>query len=145
MEGESRAGHPHWCLEMLIASLQLMAADVDDQIAALPWFVSVADEVAITFGEAYILRGWIEDAELIDPGLVPKLDAIEKQTVAMSGQAHPEFWTDEALRTFPEWQQLRVQAREILADLGIELAPPNLSTITYVGPDPPPRPTTQDL
>jgi hypothetical protein len=120
-------------LTKLIQSLHLVAADAESQIAVLPPFVCVADEVALTYCDSYLLVNQIVEAGLLDRAFVPRLAAMEMQMSRMSGQEHTDLWTDKALRTRPEWESLRVQARAILADLGIELAPPDLGWITSVG------------
>jgi hypothetical protein len=52
--------------EMLIESVQLLAADFDAQVAALPAFVVVADEVALTFDDCYQLLDQIVAAGLLE-------------------------------------------------------------------------------
>jgi len=124
-----------WFLEALIESLRLMAADYETQVAALPQFVCVADEIATTYDETYLLVDQIVAAGLIDPAIVARFANIDEQTEAMSERT--ELWTLDTLRTAPEWQNLRTQARDILAALGESPRPPSLEWITYVGEGPP--------
>ncbi len=42
------------------------------------------------------------------------------------------FWTDEAVSTGAEWQQLRQRARDVLAYLKQPLEAPRLTWLTYV-------------
>jgi hypothetical protein len=102
-----------------------MAADYESQVASLPTFVDVTDEIV--------------QAGHLDPSIVPMLDRIDGHSAAISDR--DDVWTLDALRTDPVWDDLRCRARDVMAAIGVEQSPPDMSFVTYVGgPKPPSSP-----
>jgi hypothetical protein len=104
-------------LERLIEALKLVACSADAQIAALPEFVVIADEVALLFDEE--LRA--VDLAACTPIVRERLASIDRSLSAMSETK--SLWTIDALRTAPEWASLRSTAAEILSALGVTAGP----------------------
>lgn len=97
-------------------ALQQAALPADCQIARLKGF-PVADEVADDVGN-WIL--WVlqrPDVNLTDEqrASLAELDALLGQ---MSGQHNTHVWTDEALRSLPEWEEVRSKASRSLTLFG---------------------------
>jgi hypothetical protein len=111
----------------LLEALQLIAAEADIPLVLLK-NADVTDEIACAWEDAYLNIGQLSADGLLPPDVVSKLAALDRQMEAMSGPHQAELWTDEALQSDPQWHQLRSQAREILADLGVAQAVP------YEGP-----------
>ena len=110
----------------MIEVLKLMACSANEQQAALPDFVVVADEIALLFDD---------EIRLIDTSVCPHdlrdgLRAIDERLSTMSEA--PSLWTVNALATSPEWQALRDTARRLLLSLGVEVSHPDLSWAAYV-------------
>src|ERR1700754_1824521 len=85
-----------WCVRAL-------AQDAETQRALYPDFACVADELALEFDE--YLRA-IED----DLGALPASElirALDDKLTAMSGPAHADLWTEEALSAAVEWADVR--------------------------------------
>ncbi|MFZ5833662.1 MAG: hypothetical protein ACOY3P_26550 [Planctomycetota bacterium] len=97
-------------------ALQQAALPAERQIARLKgWDVpfEVADDV-------YQASLWVlqsEDVKLSDEQR-SSLTALDQLTDAMSGPHTAELWTEDALRSRPEWDEVRRRAREILALFG---------------------------
>lgn len=64
-EPEPPEPDPQWFLEMLVDSLRLAALPADQQVAALPDFVHVPDEVALLYDDAWRLVPQIREAGLL--------------------------------------------------------------------------------
>ena len=111
----------------LLEALQLIAAEAEIPLLLLE-NADVSDEIAFAWENAYLNINQLSSDRLLPPDVVAKLAALDRNMEAMSGPDQAELWTDEALQTDPQWHQLRSQAREILADLGVAEAVP------YEGP-----------
>jgi hypothetical protein len=96
----------------------------------LPEFVHVPDEVAITYGEAFLLADQVLRAGLIDNEAFAKLRSLDNYLDQMSDEK--DLWTLEALRDRPEWNRVRAEAKELLEHLRMALEAPNLDWVTYV-------------
>ncbi len=117
-------------MEMLIQSLQLLAADAEVQIHALPSFVHVPDEIALIFSDAYLLADDLVTAGLIHDYQEAELDSLDKLLDQISGDK--ALWTLHALRASRQWEEIRVLARGILDSLGQERQKPNLFWLRYI-------------
>jgi len=113
----------------LVEALRLLAASVEAQRSALPDFVCITDEVALTFDDEYRVNA-SAIAELA-PALQGALANINGELDAMS--ARPELWTVDSLGAEPEWERIRAQARAVLTELGEDVRPPDLFWLTFVG------------
>ena len=114
----------------LIQSLQLLAAEYSVQIEVLPDFVHKPDEVASTFYECFLLTDQIVEANLITMDQFKLLSDIDEKLTIMSKEK--KYWTLESLRCDPEWEELRILSKNILAALRITQEIPNIDWISYV-------------
>jgi len=100
------------CLIQLSKALQQAALPAERQIARLEGF-DASFEVADDFGH---WCGWVldsKDVELTDEQR-SRLAALDARLGEMSGEHNAKLWTDDALRSRPEWEEVRRDAREIL-------------------------------
>lgn len=118
-------------LDRLIESVELLAADFDVQRKALPAFVPVPDEVALTFESAMATIDQIGDAGLLTRKQIELLEKINGILDTMSGSGHESFWTPDAMRHDPTWNDVRILARKILHSLNQQLREPALGWLRY--------------
>jgi len=121
---------PRKLRQMLESSLQLLSADYDVQVTSLPGFVHIPDELALTFDDSFALVEKIGSAGLLDAAAVERLNGLRSALSQMS-EKH-SLWTVEAVRSDPEWQAIRMQARELLHALGVPVTTPDLSWGQYI-------------
>jgi hypothetical protein len=119
-------------LNHLIESVELLAADFDVQRKALPTFVLVPDEIALTFDSAMAVIDEIRDAGLLTNTQVELLNRINTILDSMSGTGHESFWTPEVMQHDPAWNKVRSLARKALHSLDQQIRKPDLGWIHYV-------------
>jgi hypothetical protein len=115
--------------------VRAIAQPAEIQQTLFPPYVVVADELAMEFEEhlrklqtAGLSSVFNEDEER----LVMDLDA---KLAAISGPKNLRFWTDEALSSAPEWDEIRRAASAVLDKMGWSKAPPPADRgDVYVGP-----------
>ncbi len=117
-------------LNRLIQSLQLLAACYEQQVNALPDFVDVPDEVALTFSEALLLADPLVKEGLITTGQQAGLKQLDALLEQMSDNKN--LWTLTSLQASPEWEYVRHLAENILKSFQIPTGMPNLFWIQYV-------------
>ena len=115
---------------LLVDALRLIAASPEEQVSALPDFVSVTDEVATTFGDAYLLVSQLERAGLVSSDAALALRRLDDLFEAMPED--DSLGAPESLSTHSFWSQARSLARKALKRLEEEKRPPDLSHITWV-------------
>jgi hypothetical protein len=93
-------------------ALQQAALPADRQIDRLKGF-DVPFEVADDVGNQILWALQWPDAKLTDEQR-SNLVALDALTTQMSGEQNAELWTDDALRSRPEWEEVRHRARKIL-------------------------------
>ncbi|MDX1946444.1 MAG: hypothetical protein SFU86_13675 [Pirellulaceae bacterium] len=103
-------------LTQLRKALQQAALDAEYQIARLKGF-AVADEIADDLGNQilWILKSSNRNLTSEQVAALSELDAALDQ---MRGQQVPQLWTEEALRSRPEWDELRRKARNAIGLFG---------------------------
>lgn len=121
-------------LQMLVEALRLLAAEWAAQVRALPAFVDIPDEVALTFDEVYRFVEDLGSAGLITPAQRTMLDGIDRLLAEMSKDS--SLWTIDALRTAARWHEVRSSARALLDALGEKPQPPCLFWVRYVPYEP---------
>lgn len=119
-------------LNRLIESVELLAADFDVQHGALPSFVLIPDEVALTFDSAMGGIEQIRDAGLLTSEQIEYLMSINAILDAMSDGGHEAFWTSEAMKHDPTWNRLRILARKALRSLNQQIREPDLGWMHYI-------------
>jgi hypothetical protein len=117
-------------LNMLIQSLQLLAAHSRQQVNALPAFVDVPDEVALTFSEALLLADPLVKEGLITTGQQAELKQLDALLEQMSDNKN--LWTLASLQASPEWEHVRHLAKDILQSFQTPTEMPNLFWLQYV-------------
>ena len=135
-----------WAWDRMVDALRLLALPADTQVAALPSFVEVPDELALSFDEAY--RALTVDGltGAFSASQLTALAEIDRSLEEMSRPPRgalawtPELlelsaWTIDALYADERWGWLRRSARRLLRALGVESGRPDLSHTIYVGPD----------
>ena len=120
---------PAELLKRLIEGLRLLAADYEIQAAVLPNSVHKPDEVAMTFGELFLLGEHILRAGLIDDDTYKRLRELNALLDRMSDRK--ELWTMDGLRKRLEWTEVRHMARDLLRRLGMPVTRPNLYWIEW--------------
>jgi hypothetical protein len=128
---------------LVIEALRLLAAPFDQQKNALPPFVVRADEVALTFGNAFDVAEQVHRAGLISVATYTRLEGIHAELARMSEPEHTDLWTDEALQYGREWNALRATAADALAAEQLPLEPVSLSLAIYVPGSSPATNSTQ--
>jgi hypothetical protein len=100
-------------------SVRRLAASADSQI---PYLVSLGtvpsiDELALEFDDAYpVFTSRIAEFDLPHRA-VESLIRLNDLLLEMSGAAHAELWTVDALAESPRWSEVRRVASEILAQI----------------------------
>lgn len=115
---------------LLVDALRLVAASAKEQIPLLPDFVCVTDEVATTFGDAYLLVPQLKHAGLVSPEAALAIGRLDEFFEAMPEDG--TLATPESLSTHSFWSQARSLATEALERMGEEKRSPDLSGITWV-------------
>ena len=127
---------PRWFRILLVDALRLAALPVDRQVAALPSFVHVPDEVALVFDDAWDLVPQVVDAGLMTPAQHEPVAALDDLFNEMSDAADADdLWTIESMRTDPRWERARALARDALGRLGEPEGDPAFEGITWIGKD----------
>jgi hypothetical protein len=98
-------------IERLVHALQALAVPAEEQLARYPVFVVKADELALDYADALLL---ITDCPQVSltPEQQAALEDVDQLLDWMSGEKNAALWTEAALRTAPDWQQVRRLARE---------------------------------
>ena len=112
---------------LLIGSLQLLAADADDQLAFLPDFVVATDEVAGDFYDASLLLPQLEEGGLVKRSAGDVVRQVKK--LLDSKPTIPPGPVDHyaaRLRNDDFWARARVAAKEALRALNEEVVLPEL-------------------
>ena len=117
-------------MDRLIEVLKLMACSADEQRAALPSFVAVADEIALLFSDELRLVEAHGVGSALDFETRRQLRMLDGQLDQMSGK--PAHWSREALESDPEWQRIRESAQAILSRLGQTVGTPMLGWLDFV-------------
>ncbi|KAE9628899.1 hypothetical protein [Parasedimentitalea maritima] len=107
--------------------LRTFAQPADVQFDLYCSFTGVADDLASDFETAILHKG----DGFLDRN--PDIKAFDKLLEKHFGQ--PEYWTEEALKHDPFWEQLRIEAAAILGMRGISKLPPDPLNITFVQAD----------
>jgi hypothetical protein len=117
-------------IEQTIHALQALAAPADIQLARFPDFIEQADELALDFDDA--LSGTDGRGDPLSPAQRSSLARVDEALTRMSGGANSALWTAVALRSAPEWADVRVLAADALRALGAPIQPPPPSDAAYV-------------
>ena len=118
-------------LNGLRQQVQLLAAPADVALAYYPDGTVKADELALDFDN--FGRAALESSELdLTEAQRASLIVIDQLLDAMSKSRQDALWTEEAVRTRPEWQAVREAAGRALALFGWPPGPDNQAARGYV-------------
>jgi hypothetical protein len=120
-------------LIMLIETLKLLAADYETQVKQFPPFVLIPEEIASTYYDCFLLAKQIVKTGLIDEHQLEQLTQIDRMLEEMTEDKEHSYWTLDALKTEPKWENIRSAANVLLVSLGQPYRPPNLYWIQYMG------------
>ena len=116
--------------DQLQRAVLALAQPADVQLSLFPDFVCKADELALDFEDGlYELVGHENEITAEQKAAVEPLDQI---VTRMSGKQKASFWTEEALRTHPTWEEIRSAAKATAAAFGWELRRPPPSGAIYI-------------
>jgi hypothetical protein len=102
-----------WRRQEMLWTLRWLAAEPDAAVTAVPG-VDTPDEIAND------LDHWFEIAQqwsLLDARAARLIAAINDEFGRMTDLG-ADFWSDEAIRSSPEWAEQRERARLVLAEMG---------------------------
>lgn len=115
----------------LIETLRLLGLSADEQISALPDYVHVPDELALTFDDAHQMVAVLDESRCLSVGARPVLEELQRRFTEMTAAAD-DVWSEEALRGDARWETVRRLALEALDRLGEDPGPPTLDWISFV-------------
>jgi len=105
-----------------------LAQPANVQLSLFPEFVCKADELALDFEDGL--------HELVGHEISGEqraaVEALEEIITSMSGEQNASFWTEEALRSDPTWDDIRSAAKAVLIAFGWEPRTPSPSGAIYI-------------
>jgi hypothetical protein len=111
-------------------SILALAQPADIQLSLFPDSVCKADELALDFEDGlYELVG--HEHEITSPQRA-SIDALDRLISEMSGEQNAAFWTEDAVRSHPIWEEIRAAAKTVLAVFGWEFQQPPPSGAVYI-------------
>jgi hypothetical protein len=113
-----------WGVRMLLQHLQTLAADAETLLRAYPPNCDAVSELVNGYAHYLELSKAVVEQGLVGEGYWDKARLVERTIMDMSDRYDPELWTDDALRSKPEWEEIRRLAKEALAAMGHEFEPP---------------------
>ena len=118
-------------IERVVIALRALAAPAAEQLERFPDFVAKPDDLALDFDDAYLLLQQCQQLELSTAQL-DAVAAVDRLLEHMSDSQRHALWTENALRSALEWQQVREAARAALRMLGYAEGPVPPSNAVYV-------------
>jgi hypothetical protein len=115
-------------LEMLVDGLRLLAASAAEQVAALPPYVCIPDELILTFSDAYLLVPQLVREGIVSLDAAAALGELDDHLEAMPA----DLSESSGLESHPFWSEARVLAGAALQSLGRADGPVVLRHSTYV-------------
>lgn len=109
--------HRRWLRDELAAAVRRLAEPPDRQLAYLHELGSPesADELALEFDD--VAEAAVAEARLLSEHQVERVRQVAELLQAISGPAHAQLWTPNALRSASEWQEIRTTAAGLLEAL----------------------------
>jgi hypothetical protein len=133
MRPEQPTPDPAAFLETVVDALRLVALPAEEQIAVLPDFVAVPDEVLQLYEDAWVLVPQIREADLLTDEQYEALARLDRHHTTMAGiDEHDRFWTAEGMRNDKRWAMSRQLAGEALDRLGRPLGKPAFRGVTWI-------------
>lgn len=106
-----------WLLTTLRSALSLLSASSEVQLKYLDdlGLPDVVDELALEFDDVAPAVGNLVEVRAITTNAADAVRRVDAQLAAMSGEQRSQLWTPQALRTAPEWDEVRRLADRALA------------------------------
>jgi hypothetical protein len=114
-------------LEMLVESLQLLAADPADQARLLRDSEELADDLALTFEGCYLTVEEMARQGLLTPRQQECLGEVD----ALLESLPDDQWSPQAVQTSPRWDEVRRAAARALEALGRPRQLPRLEWVSF--------------
>jgi hypothetical protein len=110
----------YWKFSELIKNLITLSSDAPKQIELIG-YGAVADEMAIDFETYYSLsyQSYL-DFKLLTIDQKIELDELDKYLEDRSGDKNPDFWNDFKIDLNPDWNWVRLKAKNILGLLKMD-------------------------
>ena len=114
--------HTEFSLVQLQQAVRAAALPADQQLQCFPSNCDVTFEIADDFANwcRWALAGYMAPA--LTNQQRSSLLALEARLNRMSGQHNAALWTDDALRSHPEWAAVREEAQQTLMAFGWPLS-----------------------
>ena len=116
--------------DMLLQSLQLLAASYEQQLQAFPDFVQVPDEIALTFEDVCLFLDEIVHKGFVTPIQKGSIKQLNEALNQMSKDK--ELWIQSSLQTSPQWEDIRHRANGLLESFHKAKHKPQLFWLDYV-------------
>ena len=122
-----------WALHQLVNALRLAALPAQEQVAALPDFVQVADEIALEYDQAFQRVPQLVEAGVLTAEQAEPLATLDQLFAAMTDATDKDtVWTLPAMEGDERWAQTRTIALAALAAVGASLGHPDFDVTTWV-------------
>jgi hypothetical protein len=109
-----------WKFGELIKTLITLSSSAEKQIKIIGAGI-VTDEMAEDFSTYFTLSYKLfVDKKLLNELTINRLNYLDNFLDQRSGEKDPDFWNDTTLSTNNDWENVRIQAKEILTLLGFE-------------------------
>ena len=116
--------------DQLQRAILALAQPAEVQLSLFPDFVCKADELALDFEDG--LYELVGHEETTTPSQRAAVDALDNLLFRMSGKKNAAFWTEDAVRSHPAWEEVRIAAKAALLAFGWEFRLPPPSGAIYV-------------
>jgi len=118
-------------LQYLIMNLKIVSAKFEEQVECFPEFVVIPDEIAINYGEAFLLFEYEDFSDRLSENVIKKIRDIRMTFSRMSSDK--SIWNIESLEKHPMWEKQRKAAQEVLEEMDIDYSEVKLPKgITYI-------------
>ena len=115
---------------LLTDSVRLVAASADEQVAVLPSFVCVTDEIITCFSDAFLLVPQLRRAGMIPDAADRSLTELDQYFEQMPRDE--DLIDPKSLAADGFWAEARRLASRALRDLGVEKHPLRMSGTRWV-------------
>lgn len=104
-----------------VRAIGLLALPSEAQIA---WLSSLglgkpgaSDELALEFDDGFKMINAFVAADIVPPKALDSLQLLDRQLAGISGPGNASLWTLDALKTSPQWKEIRELASRCIRDL----------------------------
>lgn len=111
-------------------AIQALAQPYNVQLSLFPDFTHKPDELALSFEDA--LYELVGREDLVSAEQRSAIDHLDDIVSAMSGEENADFWTEDAVRHHPTWEEFRVRAKLVAQAFGWPIESPGPPDAVYV-------------